>query len=121
MNVKVRNRTARAPFPETQERRRGHRFVPPVRVREATPLPGEGPEDGPTVWAKWFSPTWTWYATEVDWSTGDAFGFVDGDDGEWGYFNLRELEAVRAGWIIVERDCWWEPTPADEALRKVLR
>ncbi len=41
---------------------------------------------------------WTWYVTECDRASGLAFGFVDGDEPEWGYFDLDELFAngVRA-------------------------
>lgn len=38
----------------------------------------------------------TWYLTEFDKETGDAFGLVAGEFVEWGYFNILELEEVGA-------------------------
>lgn len=81
--------------------------------------------------AKFFTPdsSWTWHAVEgstldegctgfgcepgahqplSEWTPGQDvlfFGYVDGLEGEWGYFTLHELEAVRGGFgLPVERD-----------------
>ena len=54
--------------------------------------------------------SWTWYATEYDPEQKLFFGFVDGFDGEWGYFSLAELESVNT----VERDLYFKPKPAGE-------
>lgn len=48
-----------------------------------------------------FRSNWTWYLTEYDEETGDAFGLVAGDFPEWGYFNLRELERLGAERLIL--------------------
>ena len=100
---------------ETQRRRRGHIFVPPADVRRRTPALN-ATEATPTadkvLWVKWFAGSWTWYAAEVDWDTGTAFGFVDGLEQEWGYFDLAELERTTVGvrnMLVIERDCWWTP------------
>jgi hypothetical protein len=45
---------------------------------------------------------WTWYLTEYDKETGDAFGLVVGLEPEWGYFNLKELEKLNAQRLILE-------------------
>lgn len=45
---------------------------------------------------------WTWYLTEYDKETGDAFGLVVGFEPEWGYFNLKELEELNAQRLILE-------------------
>ena len=46
--------------------------------------------------------SWTWYLTEYDKETGDAFGLVLGQEAEWGYFNLHELEELKAERLILE-------------------
>lgn len=49
-----------------------------------------------------FRSDWTWYLTEFDKDTGDAFGLVLGDEAEWGYFNLQELESLHAQRLVLE-------------------
>lgn len=46
--------------------------------------------------------TWTWYMTEYDEASGDAFGLVAGIEPELGYFNLNELKSLRAQRLILE-------------------
>ena len=49
-----------------------------------------------------FKSDWTWYMTEYDPDTKEAFGLVAGIVPEWGYFNLHELEEVGAERLILE-------------------
>lgn len=52
-----------------------------------------------TVQAIYFVPfksNWSWYLVEYDEATGDGFGLVAGDFPEWGYFNVKELQALGA-------------------------
>ena len=49
-----------------------------------------------------FRSKWTWYMTEYDRESGDAFGLVLGIEPEWGYFNLKELEELNAQRLILE-------------------
>ncbi|MGT2805672.1 helicase-related protein [Streptococcus intermedius] len=49
-----------------------------------------------------FRSNWTWYMTEYDRESGDAFGLVLGIEPEWGYFNLEELKELNAQRIILE-------------------
>ena len=70
----------------------------------------------PVLQVKFFTPwtSWTWYASEFD-GEDIFFGLVEGLDTEWGSFSLKELESVRgAGGIRIERDFYFEPTPASE-------
>lgn len=46
--------------------------------------------------------TWTWYMTEYDEASGDAFGLVAGIEPELGYFNLNELKSLGAQRLILE-------------------
>ena len=58
------------------------------------------------VIAKFFTPwtSWTWYATEFD-GEDLFFGLVDGQEKEWGYFSLKELESIRGPFgLKIERD-----------------
>lgn len=43
---------------------------------------------------------WTWYLTELDKKTGEAFGLVAGHEVEWGYFSLDELKEIKAQRLI---------------------
>jgi len=66
--------------------------------------------------AKYFTPdaNWTWYATEFD---GDDtfFGYVDGLEGEWGYFSLKELKETRGPWgLKIERDLHFDGVVIDQ-------
>ncbi|NWO22872.1 helicase-related protein [Mogibacterium timidum] len=49
-----------------------------------------------------FRSNWTWYMTEYDKESGDAFGLVLGIEPEWGYFNLEELKELNAQRFILE-------------------
>lgn len=49
-----------------------------------------------------FRSNWTWYMTEYDRESGDAFGLVLGLEPEWGYFNLEELKKLNAQRLILE-------------------
>lgn len=62
---------------------------------------------------------WTWYVTEYDPATGEAFGLVEGFADEWGYFSIPELEALNRakGFGVIERDEHFEPAPVREVRR----
>ncbi len=49
-----------------------------------------------------FGSTWTWYMTEFDRETGNAFGLVLGFEPEWGYFNINELKELKAQRLVLE-------------------
>ena len=49
-----------------------------------------------------FRSNWTWYMTEYDRESGNAFGLVLGIEPEWGYFNLEELKELNAQRLILE-------------------
>jgi len=63
------------------------------------------PEDV-TVVVKFSDPMggWTWYATEFD-GNDIFFGYVDGHEGELGYFSLSEFEGVKFNRMLgIKRD-----------------
>lgn len=62
---------------------------------------------------------WTWYVTEYDPATGEAFGLVEGFADEWGYFSIPEFEALNhaKGFSVIERDEHFEPAPVHEVRR----
>lgn len=80
------------------------------------PLYATEDEADPTVHVHFFSCLngWDWYLTEYDPETGEAFGLVAGFETEWGYFSVREMEAVNAakGFAAIERDEHFDKTPA---------
>lgn len=49
-----------------------------------------------------FGSTSTWYMTEFDRETGNAFGLVLGVEPEWGYFNINELKELKAQRLVLE-------------------
>ena len=74
------------------------------------------------VHVKWFTPdsSWTWYATELDPDTNQAFGLVVGHDTELGYFNLNELQSIRGLMgLPVERDLYFQPKTLAEGREKL--
>ena len=77
----------------------------------------------PIVVAKFFNPTGagTWYATEYYPDERLFFGYAVIQVGEWGYFSLDELESYRGRFGLgIERDLYWDETPASEVLEKHL-
>ena len=87
--------------------------VPPLYATEG--------EADPVVRVHLFSRLmgWDWYLTEYDPETGEAFGYVRGFAGEWGYVSVPELEAAnaRCGMPVVERDLAFRPAPFSGAVR----
>ena len=68
------------------------------------------------VLAKFFLQSFTWYVLEFD-GEDTFFGIViNGLDGEYGYFSLKELQRVRGMWGLgVERDKFFNPTTIGES------
>ena len=83
------------------------------------PLYATEDEADPVARVKLFSRAWTWCVTEYDPATGEAFGLVEGFADEWGYFDVREMEAVNRsrGFNVVERDALFEPAPVSRVRR----
>jgi hypothetical protein len=82
--------------------------LPPLYSQEAS--------YDPIVYVKFFTPdsSWTWFVTEGSEEHGDFrfFGFVEGQEQEWGYFVLSELEAARGPHgLEIERDLYFTPRP----------
>ncbi len=78
----------------------------------------EGSKD-PTVYVKFFQPwgAWTWYATEGEQQGEDyiCFGYVVGQEREWGYFSLNELSSVTGPFgLKIERDIHFTPRPKSQ-------
>jgi hypothetical protein len=52
-----------------------------------------------------------WYVAEFDPTTCDAFGFADLGCGEWGHFNLVELESLLVHkFMVIDRELDFTPT-----------
>jgi hypothetical protein len=66
---------------------------------------------------KFFTPWtyWMWYASEYDPEKRLCFGVVVGQEREFGYFSLDEIEEIRGpGGLTIERDLYWKPKPLKE-------
>lgn len=97
---------------ENRERRfylKGNPFeLMPDDIREHVPKIYEQdgiPPGDKVVHAAYFIPfksNWTWYLTEYDAETHEAFGLVLGLEAEWGYFSLDELKSLGAMRLILE-------------------
>lgn len=93
----------------------------PHELRHTLPwLYAQQDVDDPIVYAKFFFPAayWTWFVTEGE-PEGDDFtffGYVIGFESEWGYFRLKELEEVNVKGIVIERDCYFEPSKLSACL-----
>ena len=98
-------------FIESQRRIRGHNFFAPKAVVSKVPALGatqDVPFEDKKVHLHYFTSAGDWYLTEMDQSTGKAFGFLnpDGRGGHWGYVSIPDLEKVNlGGYRVVERDC----------------
>lgn len=91
--------------------------VPKIYEQDVVPLADK------EVHAAYFIPfrsNWTWYMTEFDPETRDAYGLVLGYEPEWGYFNLDELEELQAQRLILEDFPKTFRELADTELRKQL-
>ena len=72
----------------------------------------------PICHIKLFTPdsNWTWYI--IEFSKADAktcYGYVDGPEGELGYFTLEELEEIYGPLgLAIERDFSFTPIPFSE-------
>lgn len=80
--------------------------LPPLYDQEKTP--------DPIVHAKFFTPWtgWTWFVTEGSNQEDDFifFGYIIGQESEWGYFSLAELESVCGPCgLRIERDLYFNP------------
>lgn len=104
-------------FESVHDRRRGHPLCPPESVLKEIPGP-YATEDIPVsekvIYAHLFVGGWDWYVAEIDPVDFVAFGFTTSPmcpDGEWGYFDLKELAEILARDVFpVERDLGWRPT-----------
>lgn len=96
-------------------------LMPKKVAATVPPLYATEDEGDPVARVKLFSCVsgWTWYVTEYDSATGEAFGLVEGFADEWGYFSIPEMEALNRakGFGAIERDEHFEPAPVREVRR----
>jgi len=101
------------PNGEVNRRRRGPAFItramiqtiPPPYATECVALSDK------QLHAHYFVGGCDWYVAELSSSDGDAFGYADLGHGEWGYFNLVEMERIiTASGMVVERELDFRPS-----------
>ncbi len=82
-------------------------LLPPLYTNES-----KKPEET-LVPVKFFNPggAGSWFVTELDPATGEAFGYVTGlAENELGYISMEELSAFRGRFGLgIERDIHWDP------------
>lgn len=70
--------------------------------------------EGAIAYVRFFTPwsRWMWFATEYDRGSRIFFGLIVGEDAEYGYFSLDDLEAMEdlLGLRVVH-DVFWTPKP----------
>jgi hypothetical protein len=92
----------------------------PDEVRNALPpLYAQEQEKDPIVHLKLFCPwnQWIWFATEGQQQGNDfiCFGYVIGQEREWGYFSINELRSVTGPFgLKIERDIHFSPKPKSQ-------
>ncbi len=110
--------------PEQRRKLRGHDLLPDELKATLPPLYAQEKAEEKTVHIKYFHPqsVWTWFVTEgaQEEDCFMFFGYVVGDDEEWGYFTLEDLEIIGGlsnGKLIlpVERDLYFKPVPLSQA------
>jgi len=86
------------------------RTLPPLYSSESTPLKEK------VIHMHFFIGGCDWYATEYDQQDQLFFGFAilnnDLEMAEWGYFSLKELAELKASFVEVDRDLYWNPMQA---------
>ena len=76
-------------------------------------------KEEPQAIVKWFTPdaNFTWYVAEYNPENGLCWGLVDGFAKEFGYFTIREIEALRGPLKLpVERDWSFDPVNINSLL-----
>lgn len=96
-----------------------YEFFPDTLKAQIPKLYSQESNKDPTVYMKLFTPwtNWTWYITEGEERDGDylMFGYVIGQEKEWGYGSLSELESVKGPFgLKIERDIHFIPKPKSQ-------
>jgi hypothetical protein len=85
------------------------RSVPALYATENVPLCEK------MIHAHYFIGGCDWYLAELDPETGLAFGYADPGCGEWGYFDLVEMEQTLVkGWMVIDRELGFVPKRVTE-------
>ena len=79
----------------------------------------DGKKDEALVICKFFLQGYTWYVLEAEKIDDDYefYGIIDGQEREYGYFTLSQLESLRGQWgLRVERDRSFKPTAVKDII-----
>ena len=60
---------------------------------------------------------WTWYILEYSHEEKVCFGYVIGQDSEYGYFSIPELESINYRGLGIERDFNFQPCKLSELIK----
>lgn len=93
-------------------------FIAAMNVAKVPALMSQdGKGNGAIAHVKLFDPcgSWSWFISEFDEKTGEAFGIVCGFERELGYISLEELANIKGKTGIgIELDMHWTPRPLGE-------
>lgn len=95
------------------------RQIPPLYSQERVK------NDEKMVYAKFFFPAgnWTWFVLEGEAEDDDyiCFGYTIGQEEEFGYFSLNELQSIKIHGLTVERDLYFQPGKFSDMLKQFHR
>ncbi|MFJ5218792.1 DUF2958 domain-containing protein [Streptomyces sp. NPDC088354] len=103
--------------PEQYRERRGHDFYPDPEALAAIPAlyaSDDTPAADQIMHLHYTGGLAEWYVSELDPSSGLAFGWARISNGEWGSISLAELEQVTYGGGLIVRDLAFTPTRAGD-------
>jgi len=91
------------------------KLIPQILLSGIPDLYDTEEQTDPLCYVKLFTPdsNWTWYIIEFSKADRDTcYGYVQGLEGELGYFSLSELEKVHGALgLAIERDLSFTPIP----------
>ena len=94
------------------------KLIPQTLLSDIPDLYDTEGQSNPLCYVKLFTPdsNWTWFI--IEFSKADAktcYGYVQGLEGELGYFTLEELEFIHGPLgLAIERDLNFKPTQLSE-------
>ena len=96
-----------------------YEFFPNDRKAQIPKLYSQEGDKDPMVYIKLFTPwtNWTWFITEGEDRDEDylMFGYVIGQEREWGYISLNELKSIKGPFgLKIERDIHFTPKPKSQ-------
>ena len=104
------------------------KLLPQTLLKKLPPLYSqpahEDPEQEMVFHIKLFTPwaQWTWYIAEYDPVNDIAWGYVIGNEKEFGTFSIEEIRNLKGPFgLKVEREKWIESTKEKDLMEKIKK